>query len=201
MSAILFKQPEAVFIHIPKTGGKTVRALWGGQLKATECKGYMPEEWKDIYAFAFVRHPQMRLISAYNMFSKGTKHLESGVVVSRRSPILEGISFEDFIHKMFNEDDRDQKGSVTLHTLPMTDPYNLIEHADFIGKQEKFEHDMRMIALDTGVRLDSNFPRVNVSEKDKTSMEVWDDLPATLKNKVLDYYEEDFTTFNYEERF
>ena len=201
MSAILFKQPEAVFIHIPKTGGKTVRALWGGDIKAQVSKGVMPDEWKDKYTFAFVRHPQTRLISAYNMFSKGTKHIESGVVVSRRVAPLKDISFEDFVKKMFEEDDRDQKWSVTVHTLPMSDPYNLIKYADFIGKQEKFKHDIKLVALDAGLRLDDNFPQVNVSEKDKTSMEVWDDLPANLKNKVLDYYEEDFAAFNYEERF
>ena len=201
MPAILLKQPEAVFVHIPKTAGKTVRALWGGDIKAPKSKWVMPDEWKGKYTFAFVRHPQSRLISAYNMFSKGTKHIESGRVVSRIVPHLEGISFEDFVNKMFDEDDRDQRWSVTEHTLPITDPVNLIQYADFIGKQEKFEHDIRLVALDVGLRLDDHFPQVNVSEKDKTAMEVWDELPTTLKNKVLDYYAEDFETFNYDERF
>jgi|DEB0MinimDraft_3_1074331.scaffolds.fasta_scaffold01229_3 hypothetical protein len=199
MTAILLKQPEAVFIHIPKTAGRTVRALWGGDIKAPVSKGVMPDDWVNIYTFAFVRHPQARLISAYNMFSKGTKHIESGKVVSRRVAPLEGISFEGFVNKMFDEDDRDQQWSVTSHTLPMTDPYNLIQYADFVGKQEKFEHDMQLVAKDVGLRLDSHFPQVNVSEKDKSRLEVWADLPPALQAKVLDYYAEDFETFNYEE--
>ena len=74
MSCFLLKDIDAVFIHVPKTAGVSIRqGVFRGRW---EKEWLMPKRWEDKYAFAIVRNPYDRLISAWKMLTKGTDFIE-----------------------------------------------------------------------------------------------------------------------------
>ena len=71
MAIFLIREPRCVFIHIPKTGGASIRhGVFKGNVDGPK-QGFIPENWKSLYKFAFVRNPYDRVISAWKMFSEG----------------------------------------------------------------------------------------------------------------------------------
>ena len=73
MSNFLLKNPDAVLIHIPKTGGTSIRkGAWGRRVRGPRF-GTIPEAWRHHFKFAFVREPLDRFLSAYRMFTEGPR--------------------------------------------------------------------------------------------------------------------------------
>ena len=75
-----------IFIHIHKTGGKSIRALlgnpedWGGlHVEACQVKKFLDEsgkgrQWKHAFKFAFVRNPYTWLESLYDYIRSSKQH-------------------------------------------------------------------------------------------------------------------------------
>ena len=64
MSVFLLNNPDAVFIHIPKTAGRSIRVgAWEGRYEGP-VRGEVPAAWRGHFKFAFCRDPVNRLISA-----------------------------------------------------------------------------------------------------------------------------------------
>ena len=198
MPAKLLENPNAIFIHIPKTAGKSILDMWTDSHRAPTSKGEIPGEWlrEPKLIFAFVRHPLERLISAWNMFSNGTKHIYDGKVTQRRVAPLKDITLEGFFEHMFAFDDRHEQWSVTTHTLPQTDPWNLLQYAQYIGRHESLAEDWYDVQKMLRV-APRDLPHRNVSEKEVDWTEEFDKLPQGLQNKVLEYYSKDFEELQY----
>ena len=198
MPSILLTKPNATFIHIPNTGGKTVLSLWPNSLKAPTSKEGIPDEWPTSnFKFAFIRHPIDRFVSAFNMFAYGvTKYDKDGKAMESRDPILPNTSIHQFKDLVLHGDDYHAEWSVSWHTIPMTHPHNMLDRADWVGRYERFDNDLESLCQFLG--LTNNHLRVNVSNKKQTWKETFMKLSPDDREGVIDFYREDFKSLGYE---
>lgn len=185
MSNFLLKDPDAILIHIPKTGGSTIRrGIWEANYEGPEY-GIIPETWPAVFKFAFVRHPLDRLASAYRDFSQ-IRNFRGGFERFLDIVLDENISYVD--HK------RDMKISIRHHTIPQTHPFNCLSDADFVGRYEEYENDLREILFKLGLEV-SSFPSLRKTEG-KGYRELFKD-PYDW-DRALRYYEADYRELGYE---
>lgn len=194
MSIFLLLKPRCVLIHIPKTGGTSIRkGIWGGSYEGPEF-GAVPDRWKADFKFAFVRHPLCRLTSAYRMFTEGTAGDPSWKLPQDARP----LSFDAFLDIVLDEsiiyDQRRMtfEEKIRHHTIPQTHPFNALSDADFVGRYERLEADFRIVADRVGLR-DVPLPRMHFT-KSKPYM---DYFTASQLQKMVDYYRADFDQLNY----
>ena len=101
---LISRQQKIVFIHIRKTGGKSVRALLRQYMPAREIGGYhagvdkaiarLGNRFQQYYSFAFVRNPWDRLVSLWGNRAAKQPRLAS----------LYDYDFGTFIRKQFQTD-------------------------------------------------------------------------------------------------
>ena len=150
---IFFLEPaNCVFIHIPKTGGGSIRrGLFQGAVEGPEF-GEMPAAWRGKFAFCFVRNPFDRLISAWKMFTQGMQD-SVWAYPADGDPTLSLAAFLDIV-----EDERVGDGiarqtfaqKVRQHTLPQTHPLNSLSDADFVGRFERYQADLAHVLARIG---------------------------------------------------
>lgn len=95
------EEHQKVFIHIPKTGGTSIRKYLfgsdnGGHVRLID----LPKEYHNYDSFAFVRNPYSRVLSVYNFLKNGAKDTSHSIITSTRnySTVIKSFSsFEDFV--------------------------------------------------------------------------------------------------------
>lgn len=217
MSVFLLSDPDAVFIHIPKTAGRSIRVgAWEGRYQGP-VRGAIPSEWAGYFKFAFARHPIDRLISAWLMFSEGRtlvpqmrqskllalvgiKH--SRLKMKSHAPLFPGISLSNFLDIAMDEtigfDEgsrgiRKRKAVLRRHAIPQTHPYNCIDAADFVGRFERLNEDIGVINARLGSAL-----VLPVTNKTRSAPEWRSQFTPELLERAIAYYREDFDRFGYE---
>lgn len=189
MSNFLLKNPDCVLIHIPKTGGTSIRkGAWNRRVRGPRF-GSVPDEWRGYFKFAFVREPLDRFLSAYRMFTRGTEGDPDWALPGDARP----LSLDEFLDITRDEsivhDERRSsfEEKIRHHTIPQTHPFNCLREADFIGRFEDIDADFARIARHVGLR--SALPRMHVT----TDAPV--DPRAVLGDRLADaltrYYAED----------
>ena len=190
MSNFFIKNPKCVFIHIPKTGGISIRgAKWDDKLKgagifSSNYDGpiyHMPQKWLKYFKFAFVRNPYSRVVSAWQMFGGETK-----------------FSFDNFL-KIVVDDSIDYKNGpgtdekIRHHTIPQLHPYNCLKYADFIGKFENLQEDFNKICDRLNI-VQQKLPHLNESQYDNDYSLYYSEK---IKKIVSQYFKEDIEYFEY----
>lgn len=189
MSVFVLEDPDAVFIHLPKTGGTTVRkGVWGKRYDGPYI-GIWKEEWDDMFSFAFVRHPIDRFVSAFYMFTEGTDQITR--------PKAMGMSLDQFAIAAITNKDVEVTHGISHHTVPMTNPFNMIDKAKHILRYERFEQDLHSVMESLGVD-DPWIPRYNVSQRYGGWKKTIKDMSPDIYDQLVDFYLEDFKEFNYE---
>ena len=184
MSNFLLKDPDCVFIHIPKTGGLSIRkGVWKGNYDGPVF-GYIPEEWQHLFSFAFVRHPLQRLVSAYNMFTS----IANGDSEMTIESFLDIVTDESII---FDERRKTLEERIRHHTIPQTHPFNCLDKAQVVGRQECFDSDFSVITEGFGV--DRIAPKLNMTSGIHWSLI----LDKVSKDRATEYYREDFKLLGY----
>lgn len=190
-----FERHKCIFIHIPKTAGKSISYSlfnqWVGHLDILKFQLIFPKpQFDSYYKFAFVRNPYDRLVSAF-YFVKG-KEWEEGhnwaeANLSRYS------DFESFV-----------KGWVTKKNVLTRKPFepqhrficdthgNIL--VDFVGRFERLEQDFALVAdkLQIKVELQHRNP-----SKHRLG-DYRDYYTAETKRIVAEVYERDFNVLGYE---
>ncbi|MCC5997356.1 MAG: sulfotransferase family 2 domain-containing protein [Oceanicaulis sp.] len=183
MSNFLLRDPDCVLIHIPKTGGSSIRhGLWASRYEGPVF-GEMPDDWRGYFKFAFVRHPLDRLVSAWADFSQMRNFRNS--IDSFLDIVVDETVIYDERRKTLAE-------RIRHHTIAQTHPFNCLSHADYVGRYETYLDDLRMILDRVGM------PQVSVPHLRKTDHGGW---KAHLNGKTLDravaYFDQDFELLGY----
>lgn len=216
MSVFFLRDPDAVFIHIPKTAGRSVRVgAWNGRYEG-QVDGYIPEEWESYFKFAFVRDPLKRLVSAWRMFSDGRVDVprkerrkllslfgidRTTTTLESHRPLFPGLTIAEFMDITEDEtiklDDREQgptrrRSVLRTHAVPQTHPHNLIDRADYIGRFERIDAEMVTIGERLGARLVLPHTNKTTQQADWRSQ-----LTPALYDRIVEYYRADFERFGY----
>jgi hypothetical protein len=218
MSVFLLKQPEAVFIHVPKTAGRSIRVgAWQGRYEGP-VRGHIPTEWMSYFKFGFSRHPIDRLISNWKMFGDGRTDVPavksngllrllglSGkrVALEHHKPLFPGLSIAQFMDIVEEHDiplDERRHGTITRrksvlrrHGIPQTHPFNCIHLADYVGRFETIEDSFEIICRKIGASV--TLPHTNRTSKSAKGI-----IPLTADDydRAMALYSADFLHFNYE---
>lgn len=147
---------HAIFIHVPKTAGVSVRRALGidhtpSSVHATYLDYHRadPRKCREYFKFAFVRDPFDRVLSAYSFLAAGGM---AKFDTQRRERVLHGIDgFEQFVHERLPQVMHE------LHFRPqhefLCDPSGTVK-VDFVGRVESMERDFGVV----GARLGINGP-------------------------------------------
>lgn len=182
----LSRKYKTLFIHIPKTGGSTI-------------KSYMIKDWSRIFdapprhmydfSFAFVRNPFTRFCSALSMFKHGSiwvKNQDKDLSVDKAISILEDESIGyDNIASDFNQ-------YLKHHMIPMTHPYNCIDLAEKIYKFEEYSDAYK----DISDRLGIDKPEKQIN-KSRFNLDYKKVLSKDQIKKIEEIFKDDFEAFNY----
>jgi hypothetical protein len=104
--ATLGLQHSCIFVHIQKTGGQSIRALFSDgppdanyHRQARELRSvYGEDAWRQCFKFAFVRNPWDRLVSWRTMIDRNRPLLSSRRLNAFQTYVLtRANSFEEFL--------------------------------------------------------------------------------------------------------
>lgn len=196
MSNFLLKNPDCVLIHIPKTGGTSIRkGAWNRRVRGPRF-GAIPEEWRGYFKFAFVREPLDRFLSAYRMFTEGTEGDPDWALPPDARPLTLDEFFDITRDEsiVFDERRRSFDEKIRHHTIPQTHPFNCLREADFIGRFEEMDEDFARIARHVG--LTSALPRMHVTTAAPVDARAV--LGPRLADAVARYYAEDIAFIEHE---
>lgn len=108
------------------------------------------------------------------------------------------LSIQEFFDIVSNEEiifDQRRKSfeeKIRHHTIPQTHPFNCLALADFVGRYECFESDLREILGKVGLS-DFDVPVMHTTPKTP-----WDSvLKGDLLCRCIEYYREDFSQLGY----
>lgn len=183
---------KIIFIHIPKTGGSSVKKYFFGKdiiyhKTLTELHHINPNIPEKYQIFSVVRNPYNRVKSIYRHVTKQK---------NRCKPygINETISFEDFI-----KDGHFKKSTPNNFSLPQTD-YLSLNGVLYYTHIIKFENIQKEIVNFTKINnitsVMSSFPHLR-KWKEKKGVKRKINLTDELKEIVYEYYKDDFINFNY----
>ena len=183
MANFLLHDPDCVLIHIPKTGGSSIRnGIWEKRNEPARF-GPLPEAWKSYFRFAFVRHPLDRLVSAWSDFSQLRKYPGS------IADFLDIVTDESIL---YDERRSNAKERIRHHAIPQTHPFNALADAEFVGRFEHYERDLGEVLRRVGLP-----ERIPAAER-KTSHGQWPEyLAGETLARAIEYYREDFLALGY----
>jgi len=197
---------KCIFLHIPKSGGSTIKCLLKEIDKNAVPLGHMPiSKMKNdlnfnesYFKFTFVRNPWARLNSLYFFLLNQTpKHIHYKYDKLKVRFLQDNnISFSEFIKEcsvnFINSPDSVRRG-FNLNAAPYTDRYILPDNPlDFIGKVENFQEDFNTICDKIGIPH-QELPHKNAS-KHKHYTEYYDDETRAI---IAEKYAKDIEHFGY----
>ena len=193
MSLFVLEDPDAVFIHIPKTGGTSIRqGVWQRRYNGPHIE--LPKSAQGLFTFAFVRHPLDRFVSCWKMYSAGAKNDPrpgdwNGIVKARlRLEDLVDITLDESVSPL---DRTTLNGRIRHHTIPQTHPTNLLHLAEFVGRFESIDRDFAFIRNKLSIAVD--LPHMRKTAHQRYHQE----LPNAVIDKLASFYAEDLKRLNY----
>lgn len=197
MTAFYFPSADCVFIHIPKTGGASIRHGFFKSQYEGPVQGEVPQAWQHCFKFAFVRNPFDRLISAWKMFTTGMENSrwqypEDGNPNLSLRQFLE-IAMDDSIPFDTAPEEVGKSFEIKLrhHALPQTHPFYCLEHATFTGRFESMKEDFQKVCK--RLNLDGDLPHMNKTDRDDYRQY----FDETTKAMASRFYEKDIRQLNY----
>jgi hypothetical protein len=187
MSNFISHEHKTIIIHIPKCGGLSIRHYSGIKFDGPY-QGFIPEKFLSYYKVGFCRNPYYRFVSAFKMLKFGSN------VSPARIPDLDVDKAIDVLYdnNIGHEDLRDDYQNFKHHAIPITHPFNCIDHADKIIRFENYEADVKKYLVDNNA-LPLQLLKTNFTDN---SIKV--DISKKQKSLITDYYRDDFLRFNYE---
>jgi chondroitin 4-sulfotransferase 11 len=190
-SRVSRKQSPILFIHIPKTGGMSIRKTklferckYFGHKPITQIKNHK-SDYK--YSFAVTRNPYDRVVSAFHYLKNGGQQVTLDLRMQRK--LEKYTSFQEFVKDLhLFIDDVHFKPQYTF--VCDKDDRILV---DYILENKTLDRDVVKLYKKEGVPVE-NTPKVNTSKHDDYS-KYYDDV--NTKKTVYQIYKKDFDLFNY----
>ncbi len=173
------KKKKAVFIHIPKTAGRSVVSALGFKASAkTHHLTDVPHEFEDYFRFCFVRDPVERFKSAYFYTLRGLNEMDwaNKPKVLRASPIRKAVldnelyTFSKFCSYCKTLDDTWILNN--LHFKPQTH-WIRKTRPQFIGRFENIESDFSYVSRFLGLKKKLPVTNKTVRDLDKMARVSW----------------------------
>ncbi len=189
-----FDQQRALFIHIPKSAGRSVvRGLFDVQsVEHAPAHWYQqldPKKFEDYFKFTFVRNPWDRAVSAYTYLCKGGSaasedDLQWSKFVRRFN------SFDDFVCQWMSAENINRNALFTPQITFLKDGFGQL-NMDFTGRFENLQQDFASIA--EKLKLKAELPHLNQSRAD----DYQSFYSAQSQALVARLYAEDIEEFGY----
>ncbi|MCW2796270.1 sulfotransferase family 2 domain-containing protein [Nocardioides sp.] len=200
---------RALFVHVQKTGGLTVEALMrqhlpdakevtglsGGKHATMAAALRRDPDLADYWTFGFVRNPWARLYSWWAMIVRrdqtATEGSESVQAKLRRNPFWRKVisdhqTFESFV--LLGPDDFGRLRVPQLDYLRTP-----LRRADFIGRTENFDEDLRAAFEHLGLPPPEQVPRNNAGPP----TDYRDHYTPVMRRKVERLFQADIEAFDY----
>lgn len=200
---------RALFVHVQKSGGSTIDHVMQAVLPdagrvpglsrhapLAEILGADPG-LSTHWIFGFVRNPWARMYSWHAMIDRARVGAAANdPVLSRRlsrnrvwrTVVADYPDFESFVMRAPDEITWLRRPQISYLRTPT-------RAADFIGRQERFEDDMRVVLDRLGVEWPGDIPRQNAAGAEHRYRDAFS--PA-MRDRVAQMFAEDIRLFDYE---
>jgi len=195
MSNFFIRELDSVFIHIPKTGGTSIRKGAFQEVEGPEY-GVLPADWQGKFKFAFVREPIERFLSCVAMFKSGTADEDGAQRRAGRDSFTLDHALEILTMKGldFGAGRQSVEERFLHHAMPMTHPFNMLSHADYVGRFESLAEDYLEICRRCGV---ADPPKLPSLHRSRVPFGINDLSPAEFE-QLVEYYRQDYEVAGYE---
>ena len=170
-----------IFIHIPKTGGNSIKKILGIQGHEHKNFSLCSKGYADYFSFAFTRNPWDRFVSSFfyleqgGMFKNDQKNYEK---------YINGLSFTEFILKYQND---------TIGIAHFREQHLYLDgNLSFIGKVENYQEDFNTVCDKIGIAR-QQLPQKNKS-KHKHYTEYYNNETREI---IAEKYAKDIEYFGY----
>lgn len=194
-----FDQTQSIFIHIPKTAGRSICSslygnLAGGHATLAEYQFiFNSTDYNKYFKFTFVRNPWDRVFSAYNFLRKGGVTEQDKAWVSNISHYK---NFDTFVREGLHTPLMREK----LHFLPqykfLTIPRQNTSMIDFIGYYENLKDDFEIIKNKLHLKTSATLKHINRTSTDK-KLNYQDFYTSLTRDIIREVYQEDIELFGY----
>jgi len=189
----VFDKRKFIFIHIPKTAGKSLTKVLGSggacHLSWRHYEAILESEIEKYYVFTVVRNPVDRLISSYSYMKEGGNQSKEDLII-KRNWIDPFNGLDEFIKQSLVKTDVVSSRKFRPQTTFLEDKSGYIAPKIKIFRFETLNHAYKEISAH--LKIDKPLPHINSSNRhNKPSISL---ESADIINKV---YEQDFYNFNY----
>jgi hypothetical protein len=198
-----------VFVHVPKTGGSTVEAMFARRVEdARKVEGHRRHatyqwlletepELGAYWSFGFVRNPWARMVSWWSMVSgvfakadQGDENAKRKIETYPKAWLPEGEFRDDFDRFVLEGTEKVAKvGRPQCVTLARADG----RLVDFVGRTENFDHDLNIVRSKLGLEPRETQPHRNKS----THGHYHDYYNDHTRAKVAEVFARDIELFDY----
>lgn len=189
-----FDQRQALFIHIPKTAGRSlVKALFDvNSVEHATAAWYQqidPVRFERYFKFAVVRNPWDRLVSTWSYLHQGGS--PSSEDDARWAEFIQRYdSFDDFVCQWLNEENIRRKHLFTPQYQFVLDRFGY-PAMNFIGRYEQLAADFQQLRRNLGVTAE--LPHLNPSRR-----QPWQELYSPRSREIVArVYARDIEMFGY----
>ncbi|MCD1636366.1 sulfotransferase family protein [Martelella mediterranea] len=198
------RENKCIFIHIPKSAGKSVRrALFATEsyhIPAVRYQAADPVCFEAYFKFSFVRNPWHRCLSAYEYLKKRCSSDMSFPDHRWAASNLTNVnSFSDFLVSLENPNIRKSikryihfRDQIDWISSPGKKRKILV---DFVGRYEEISKDYTEICRTLGLTVHPPLPPGNSKSHDQDYRRIY---TSQMVDLVQDIYRTDIETFGYE---
>tara|TARA_Y100000310_G_C20552192_1_gene748657 strand:+ start:306 stop:866 length:561 start_codon:yes stop_codon:yes gene_type:complete len=185
---MISEKHRCIFIHVPKTGGNSIKTILGLHRHLHSPASHKPEELlSEYFSFSFVRNPWDRLVSSYVYLKNGG--MGSKLDMDAKEKYIDNFkTFKDFVLNI------DQTGLPNQQHLRQQ-TFWIDRELDFIGKFENLQQDFNKVCDKLDI-LKQELPHTNKTNH-KHYTEYYDDETRQI---VAEKYAKDIEYFGYEFR-